>query len=141
VYVSWGRNNRSALVRVPVTKAGKSSSTRVEYRAPDPACNPYLAFSVLLAAGLKGIEEGYDLPAEADVNVWEMTDEERAAEGIESLPSSLHDALEAMERSELVAETLGEHIFEWFLRNKRAEWAAYKAQVTPFELTRYLPSW
>jgi glutamine synthetase len=141
VYVSWGRNNRSALLRVPVTKAGKASSTRIEYRAPDPACNPYLAFSVLLAAGLKGIEEGYDLPAETDVNVWEMTDEERAAEGIELLPSSLHDALDVMERSELVAEALGEHIFEWFLRNKRAEWSAYKAQVTPFELARYLPSW
>ncbi|MCC5954313.1 MAG: type I glutamate--ammonia ligase [Acidimicrobiia bacterium] len=139
-YVTWARNNRSALVRIPVTKAGKQSSTRIEFRSPDPACNPYLAFSVLLAAGLKGIEEGYELPPEAAANVFELTPEERAAEQIGSLPQSLSDALDAMERSELVAETLGEHIFEWFLRNKRAEWLAYKSQVTPFELSRYLPN-
>ncbi|MDZ7676752.1 MAG: glutamine synthetase [Acidimicrobiales bacterium] len=141
VHVSWGRNNRSALVRVPVTKPGKSTSTRLEYRASDPACNPYLAFSVLLAAGLKGIEQGYELPPEAETNVWEMTPAQRAAEGIEPLPASLGDALAEMENSELVAETLGEHIFEWFLRNKRAEWDLYRAQVTPFEVARYLTSW
>ena len=135
----WARNNRSALVRVPVTKRGKESSTRIEYRSPDPACNPYLAYSVMLAAGLKGIEEGYELPPEATANIFELTPEERAAEGIEPLPQSLAEALDAMEGSELVAEALGEHIFEWFLRNKRAEWADYKAQVTPFELDRYLP--
>ena len=141
VYSSWGRNNRSALVRVPIAKAGKESSTRVEYRSPDPACNPYLAFSVILAAGLKGIEEGYELMPEVATNVFEMTDQERAAEGITQLPQSLAEALDQMEKSELVAEALGEHIFEWFLRNKRSEWADYKAQVTPFELARYLPSW
>ncbi len=141
VHVSWGRNNRSALVRVPVTKPGKSTSTRLEYRAPDPACNPYLAFSVLLAAGLKGIDENYDLPSEAEANVWEMSDAQRAAAGIEPLPASLAEAIDTMERSELVAEALGDHIFEWFLRNKRAEWDAYRAQVTPFEVARYLPSW
>ncbi len=141
VHVSWARNNRSALVRVPVAKAGKESSTRIEYRAPDPACNPYLAFSVMLAAGLKGLEEGYELGPEAAANVFELTDEERAAEGITGLPQSLAEALDEMEKSELVAEALGEHIFEWFLRNKRSEWADYKAQVTPFELARYLPSW
>ena len=141
VHVSWARNNRSALVRVPLAKAGKESSTRIEYRAPDPACNPYLAFSVMLAAGLKGLEEGYELGPEAAANVFELTDEERAAEGITGLPQSLAEALDEMERSELVAEALGEHIFEWFLRNKRSEWADYKAQVTPFELARYLPSW
>jgi glutamine synthetase len=135
--VSWARNNRSALVRVPIAK-NKQSSTRIEYRAPDPACNPYLAFSVMLAAGLKGIEEGYELPSEAPGNVFELTAEERAAEGLEQLPQSLSDALTAMERSELVAEALGEHIFEWFLRNKRKEWLAYKSTVTPFELDRYL---
>jgi glutamine synthetase len=140
VYVTWARNNRSALVRIPVTKRGKQSSTRVEYRSPDPACNPYLAFSVMLAAGLRGIEEGYDLPPEASANVFRMTDEERAAEGIRPLPQSLSDALDVMEGSELVAEALGEHIFEWFLRNKRAEWLDYKSQVTPFELDRYLPN-
>ena len=140
-HVTWARNNRSALVRVPVTKAGKESSIRIEYRSPDPACNPYLAFSVMLAAGLKGIEEGYELPPEATANVFELTDAERAAEGMVELPQSLADALDVMEGSELVAEALGEHIFEWFLRNKRKEWADYKAQVTPFELDRYLPNW
>jgi len=141
VHVSWGRNNRSALVRVPVTKPGKSSSTRLEYRAPDPACNPYLAFSVLLAAGLRGIDEGYELPPEAEANVWTMSPAERAAVGIEPLPASLSEAIDEMERSEVVRQALGEHIFEWFLRNKRAEWDLYRAQVTPFELRRYLGSW
>ena len=136
-YVSWARNNRSALVRVPVAK-GKAQSTRIEYRAPDPACNPYLAFSVILAAGLRGIEEGYELPSEAATNLFELTEEERAAERLAALPQSLSEALREMERSELVAETLGEHIFEWFLRNKRREWGEYKSQVTPFELDRYL---
>jgi glutamine synthetase len=141
VHVTWARNNRSALVRVPVTKTGKESSTRIEYRSPDPACNPYLAFSVMLAAGLKGIEQKYDLMPEITGNVFTMTEEERAAEGIEVLPQSLAEAIHVMERSELVAETLGEHIFGWFLRNKQSEWADYKAQVTPFELSRYLPNW
>jgi glutamine synthetase len=135
--VSWARNNRSALVRVPIAKS-KVQSTRIEYRAPDPACNPYLAFAVILAAGLKGIEEGYELPPEAATNIFELTDEERAAERLEPLPQSLDDALTVMEQSELVAEALGEHIFEWFLRNKRREWAGYKSQVTPFEIDRYL---
>jgi glutamine synthetase len=140
-FVTWGRNNRSALVRVPPAKPGKSASTRIEYRSPDPACNPYLAFSVILAAGLKGLEEGYDLPEESSTNVFDLSPEERAAEGIHALPQSLADALDAMEASELVASTLGEHIFTWFLRNKRAEWSDYKAEVTPFELHRYLPAW
>ena len=140
-HVSWARNNRSALVRVPVTKANKSSSVRAEFRSPDPACNPYLAFSLMLAAGLKGVEEGYDLPPEATANVFALTPAERAAEGMEELPQSLAEALDVMESSELAVEALGEHIFEWFLRNKRREWAEYKAQVTPFELTRYLPNW
>ena len=137
VYISWARNNRSALIRVPVAKS-KAQSTRIEYRAPDPATNPYLAFSVMLAAGMKGIEEGYDLPTESSANIFELTDEERAAEGLEPLPQSLSDALATMEKSELVAEALGEHIFEWFLRNKRHEWRGYKTQVTPFEIDRYL---
>jgi glutamine synthetase len=137
VYVSWAQNNRSAMIRVPVVK-NKPGATRIEFRSPDPFCNPYLAFSVMLAAGLKGIEQGYELPAESAANIFELTDEERAAEGLEPLPQSLSDALHAMERSELVAEALGEHIFEWFLRNKRKEWVAYKKQVTPFELDRYL---
>ncbi len=139
-HISWARNNRSALVRVPITKHGKESSTRIEYRAPDPACNPYLAFSLLLASGMNGIEQGLQLPPEATRNVFELTPEERAAEGMRSLPQSLSDALDAMEHSELVAEALGEHIFEWFLRNKRSEWFDYKSQVTQFELDRYLPN-
>ena len=139
VYVAWARNNRSALVRVPGAKKGKESSTRIEFRSPDPACNPYLAFAVMLAAGLKGIEEGYELPPEAAANVFELTPEERAAEGIRLLPQSLSEALDVMERSELMAEALGEHIFEWFLRNKRSEWSEYKSQVTAWELQRYFP--
>jgi glutamine synthetase len=139
IHVSWARNNRSALVRVPVVKSNKLESTRVEYRAPDSACNPYLAFAVILAAGLKGIEKGYELPREAVTNLFTMTPEELAAEQIHTLPSSLNEAVTVMERSELVAETLGEHVFEWFIRNKRAEWAAYKTHVSQFELNRYLP--
>src|SRR3954466_2802909 len=138
VYVCWARNNRSALVRVPLPKRGKSDSTRIEFRAPDPACNPYLAFSVMLAAGLKGIEEGYPLPPEATDNIYALTDAERLAEGITAVPGSLRDALDAMERSEMVAEALGEHVFENFLVNKRREWTEYKAYVTPFEIDRSL---
>jgi glutamine synthetase len=138
VYKCWARNNRSALVRVPLPKKGKSDSTRIEFRAPDPACNPYLAFSVMLAAGLKGIEEGYDLPPEATDNIYALTDSERLAEGISSLPGSLRDALDSMERSELMAEALGEHVFENFLVNKRREWIDYKTYVTPFEIERSL---
>jgi len=140
VNVSWAYNNRSALVRVPIARRGKIESTRFEYRAPDPACNPYLAFSVILAAGLEGIENGYELGPEAAANLFTMTPEELASEGIRPLPSSLQEALVAMEGSELVAETLGEHVFEWFLRNKRAEWEAYTREVTPYELARYLPA-
>jgi Glutamine synthetase len=138
-YVCWGHNNRSALVRVPMYKPGKGNSTRIEYRALDSAANPYLAFAVLLAAGLKGVTEGYELPEGAEDDVWELTNAERKALGIEPLPSSLDRAVTIMERSELVAETLGEQIFDFFLRNKRQEWAGYRQQVTPYELRRYLP--
>jgi glutamine synthetase len=138
VYVAWARNNRSAIVNVPHAKRGKKESTRIEYRAPDPACNPYLAFAVILSAGLKGIEEGYDMPTETTDNLYNLSTEERLAEGIKTLPGSLSDSIHAMENSEMVAEALGEHVFEWFIRNKRAEWAAYKSQVSQFELDRYL---
>ncbi|HUQ39148.1 MAG TPA: glutamine synthetase family protein [Acidimicrobiales bacterium] len=140
VYVSWARNNRSALVRLPVTKKGRTESTRIEYRAPDGACNPYLAFAVVLAAGLAGIEEGYELPDEAASNLYEMTAAQRASAGIDALPGSLAEAIAAMEQSALVRECLGEHVFEWFIRNKRAEWDEYTTQVTRFELERYLPT-
>ncbi len=139
IHVSWARNNRSALVRVPVVKPGKRDSTRVEFRSPDSACNPYLAFAVILAAGLRGIEQGYELPPEADANLFDLEPDELAAKGILHLPGTLHEALVLMEGSELVATTLGDHVFEWFLRNKRAEWDLYRAHVTQFELDRYLP--
>ena len=140
VHVSWARNNRSGLIRVPIPKRGNPSATRIEYRSPDPACNPYLAFSVILAAGLKGVREGYTLAPEADANLFEMNNDVLEKLGITQLPQSLDAALRVMEESELVRETLGEHIFEWFLRNKRHEWREYKTQVTPYELTRYLKS-
>jgi glutamine synthetase len=139
VHVGWARNNRTALVRVPVVKEGSVESTRLEYRSPDSACNPYLTFAVILAAGLKGIEEGYELPREVDTNLFNLSDNELAARSIESLPASLSEAVDEMERSELLAETLGEHVFEWFIKNKREEWSAYKAEVTQFELDRYFP--
>ncbi|HUB69421.1 MAG TPA: glutamine synthetase family protein [Acidimicrobiales bacterium] len=138
VYLSWAQNNRSALVRVPPTKKGKRDSTRIEYRSPDPSTNPYLAWAVVLAAGLAGVKGHYQLPKEASANIYRMSAQERLAEGINALPASLAEALDVMEGSELVAGALGEHVFEWFLRNKRAEWAAYKAEVTPFEVRRYL---
>lgn len=133
-FANWGHNNRSALVRVPVYKPGKGQSARIEYRAIDSAANPYLAYSVLLAAGLKGIEENMELPAEAEENAWELTDTERKALGYKPLPSSLNNAITLMEESELVAETLGSKVFDYVLRNKRQEWADYRNQVTNFEL-------
>ncbi|MDA0566605.1 glutamine synthetase family protein [Streptomonospora sp. S1-112] len=139
-YVCWGHNNRSALVRVPMYKPAKSNSSRIEFRSVDTACNPYLAYAVILAAGLKGIEEGYELPPGAEDDVWALTDAERRALGIAPLPQSLDEAIRAMEGSELVAETLGEHVFDFFLRNKKAEWESYRRQVTPYELQRYLPT-
>jgi glutamine synthetase len=138
-YVCWGHNNRSALIRVPMYKPGKGNSTRIEYRAIDSAANPYLAFALMLAAGLKGIEDGLDLPDGAEDDVWSLTDAERRALGIKPLPTSLDNAIQIMEESELVAETLGEGVFDYFLRNKRAEWAEYRHQITAFELNRYLP--
>jgi glutamine synthetase len=135
--VTWGHLNRSALVRVPLY--GKANSARVEVRSLDSACNPYLAFAVLLAAGMKGIQEGYELPPGAEDDVWSLTDAERKAMGYDDLPHDLSSALRVMEKSELIAETLGEHVFDFFLKNKRAEWDEYRRQVTEFERRRYLP--
>ena len=137
-FVCWGHNNRSALIRVPLYKPDKGQSSRIEYRAIDSAANPYLAYTLLLAAGLKGIENEYELPAETEDNVWNLTDSERRAMGIEPLPQSLDHAIRKFEESELAAETLGEQVFSHMLANKRAEWAAYRTQVTPFELKRNL---
>jgi glutamine synthetase len=138
-YVCWGHNNRSAMIRVPMYKPLKGQSTRIELRTVDAACNPYLAFAVTLAAGMKGIEQGLDLPREAEDDVWSLTERERTSLGIEPLPKSLNEAIEIAERSELLAETLGEHVFDFFLRNKRAEWDEYRGQVSAFERDRMLP--
>ncbi len=140
VYISWAHVNRADLIRVPAYKPGFESSVRIEYRAPDPACNPYLAFSVMLAAGLKGIEEEYPVPPPVEGNVAMMTNEEREARGIKSLPTSLGQALGLAEESELLHDALGDHIFHSFIRNKRMEWEEYRATVTDYEISRYLPA-
>ena len=139
VYISWAQRNRSALVRVPMYKPEKANATRAEFRCPDPACNPYLAFAVMLAAGLKGIENNYELPAPVEEDIFEMNAEGRAKAGIESLPGSLGAAIECTESSELVREALGDHIFEKFIANTKIEWDQYRTQVTPWELEKYLP--
>ena len=140
-HVCWGHNNRSAMVRVPMYKPHKENSTRVEVRTLDPACNPYLAFALILAAGMRGVREGYELPAEAPDDLHLLSEDQRADLGIATLPKSLAQALEVMEGSSLVRSTLGPHIFEWFVRNKTSEWADYKAHVSQFELDRYLRAW
>jgi glutamine synthetase len=139
VYVSWAQINRSDLIRIPAYKPGYESSVRVEYRAPDPACNPYLAFSVMLAAGLKGIEEEYPVPPSVEGNVFAMSSEEREARGIKTLPGSLGEAITLAENSALLREALGEHIFTSFIRNKKIEWEQYRSTVTDYEISRYLP--
>jgi glutamine synthetase len=139
VYISWAMRNRSDLIRVPMYKPGKEEATRIEYRAPDPACNPYLAFAVMLAAGLEGIEKKYPLPDPVEENVYHMTEEERRKRGIESLPGSLIEAIEITEKSELVRNALGDHVFTNFIENKKIEWDNYRRQVTTYELETYLP--
>jgi len=138
-YICWGHNNRSAMVRVPMYKPNKGQSTRVELRTIDSACNPYLAFAVILGAGMKGIEEGYELPREAEDDVWSLNERERKSLGIEPLPKTLYEAIHIAENSELLAEVLGEHVYDFFLRNKRAEWEEYRVQVSAFERSRMLP--
>ncbi len=139
VYVCWARRNRSALVRVPMYKPGKEGATRIEYRSPDPACNPYLAFSAMLAAGLAGLDGEYELAPEASNNIYEMTEQEREVAGIRSLPEDLIEAIHLAEGSDVLREALGDHVLEFLLRNKREEWDSYKSHVTPYELERYLP--
>ncbi len=138
VYISWARKNRSTLVRVPEYKPGKEKSTRVELRCPDPACNPYLAFSVMLAAGLKGIEEKYELPDPVEENIFEMDEKKREEAGIDTLPNNLWEAVQYMKESELVRETLGDHIFNKFIENKKIEWDRYRTHVSKYELDTYL---
>ena len=139
VYISWARRNRSALIRVPMYKPGKEKATRIEYRCPDPACNPYLAFSVMLAAGLEGIENKYKLPEPMEKDIFRMSQEERKKEGINSLPGSLIEAIELAEESELVRKTLGEHTFKNFITGKKVEWDNYRTKIHPYELETYLP--
>lgn len=139
VYVAWARRNRSALVRVPMYKPGKEAATRCEYRAPDPACNPYLAIAVMLAAGLKGVENNYQLPDPVEEDIYHMPEAERNRRGIVALPGSLYEAVLEAEKSELVRETLGDHIFTKFIENKKIEWDQYRMHVSNFEIERYLP--
>jgi len=139
VYISWARHNRSTMIRVPMYKPGKELATRIEFRAPDPACNPYLAFAVMLAAGLEGIEKGYELPDPIEDDIYEMSEKERARRGIETLPGNLYEALLEVERSELVREALGEHTFNKFIENKKIEWDRYRTHVSRYEIEQYLP--
>ena len=139
VYISWASVNRSDLIRVPAYKEGREDSVRIEYRAPDPACNPYLAFAVMLAAGLDGAERNLPAPDPVQENVFNMTDEERNRRGIDTLPGSLREAILLTENSDLVRRTLGDHVFNSFIQNKKIEWSQYQAQVTNYELKRYLP--
>lgn len=139
VYISWGRRNRSSLIRVPMYRVGKEKATRIELRSADPACNPYLAFACMLAAGLDGIEKGYKLPDAIEENIFQMDEPERKKRGIGSLPSSLIEACELMSASTLMKDTLGPHIFDTLLENKKMEWDRYRMQVTDYELGAYLP--
>ena len=139
VYLSWARRNRSDLIRVPEYRPGRENATRVEYRSPDPACNPYLAFSVMLAAGLQGIEDKLEAPAPTEGNVYEMSAKEREDRGIGTLPASLLEAVNLTEKSELVKKALGEHVFAAFIQNKKIEWDQYRIQITEYELNKYLP--
>ncbi len=138
VYITWARRNRSDLIRIPEYKPGKEVATRIEYRAPDGACNPYLAFAAMLAAGLAGIEHEYPIPESTEENKFEMSEEELAAKGIEMLPGALDEAIRETEKSDLMRECLGDHVFESLIKNKKIEWAEYRAHVSDFELDRYL---
>jgi len=138
VYISWARRNRSTMVRVPLYQVGKEHSTRFEFRAPDPSANPYLAFAVMLGAGLKGLAEKYELPAPIEDNIFHMTPEEKESRGIRELPANLYAALGNVRESSLVREVFGEHLFDSFIRNKEIEWDGYRIHVSRYELDRYL---
>ncbi|MEF9425847.1 MAG: glutamine synthetase family protein [Candidatus Mariimomonas ferrooxydans] len=139
VYLSWARRNRSALVRVPLYKPGKEQATRIELRSPDPSCNPYLAFSVMLAAGLEGIEKGYKLPEPIEKDIFSLSEDEKNKMGIKSLPGSLAKAIEITEGSQVVRKALGDHIFNNFITSKKVEWDEYRTRIHPYEIKRYLP--
>jgi len=139
VYISWGQRNRTALIRVPLYRPGNEKATRAELRCPDPACNPYLAFAVMLAAGLEGIEKRYKIPEPVEPNIYEMEMEERKKRGLQSLPGNLFESIEETKKSALVRKTLGEHIFTRFILNKEREWEEYRIQITSHEIKKYLP--
>ncbi len=139
VYLSWAQRNRADLIRVPGYKPGQENATRIEFRSPDPACNPYLAFSVMLAAGLEGIEKQYDFVEPIELNVYELNEQERKKMGIGTLPASLWEAIQLAEKSELVQKALGEHVFNALIEDKKFEWDKYRTQVTEYELKQYLP--
>ncbi|MDD1721061.1 MAG: glutamine synthetase family protein [Euryarchaeota archaeon] len=139
VYISWARRNRSALIRVPMYKPGNELATRAELRSPDPACNPYLAFAVMLACGLEGIEKSYELPDPVEKNIFKMTQQELDDHGIGSLPENLGLAVKETETSEIIRRALGHHVFDRFIELKKKEWDDYRLQVTQYELDRYLP--
>ena len=139
VYLSWAQRNRSDLIRIPMYKPGKEEATRIEYRSPDPACNPYLTFAVMLAAGLAGMEQKIEPAEPVAENVYKMGAEERERRGIKQLPGSLWEAIQLTEKSELVREALGDHVFNHFIENKKVEWDRYRIQVTSYEIEKYLP--
>ncbi len=139
VYISWGQKNRSALVRVPRHSPGKEQASRIELRSPDPVCNPYLAFAVMLAAGMKGVQEAYDLPDPIESDLFRMSEQERQALGVETLPGNLYEAIQVAESSSLLRQALGEHVFTKFLENKTLEWDRYRAQISDYEIRTYLP--
>lgn len=139
VYITWGQKNRSALVRVPRYRVGDERATRIELRSPDPVCNPYLAFSVMIAAGMDGIQQGLVPPPSTEQNIYEMLLETRNQHGIQTLPGSLLESILESEKSDLVRETLGEHVFNRFIANKKVEWDRYSTAVTDYEIREYFP--
>jgi glutamine synthetase len=139
VYICWGTRNRSALIRIPEYKPGKEKATRIELRSPDPACNPYLAFALMLAAGLKGIEEKIEPPFPVEKDIYRLSENERKKLNIDCLPGSLEEAIGEFEKSKLAKEVLGEHIFYSLIANKKEEWDKYRIHVSQYEIEKYLP--
>jgi glutamine synthetase len=139
VYISWGRRNRSSLVRIPMYRVGRENATRVELRSPDPACNPYLAFACMIAAGYEGIKKNMKLGNPVEENIFEMNEQELRKNKIDTLPNSLEDAIKEFENSELMRKVLGDHIFNQLIENKKIEWDRYRTTVTDFEVENYLP--
>jgi glutamine synthetase len=136
-YISWGQRNRSSMIRIPMYRYGKEKATRVELRSPDPACNPYLAFAAMLGAGLEGVKNGYELVKPTEDNIFHMSDKERKKRKIDSLPGTLESALRVFEKSKLMREVMGDHIFESLVANKQKEWDQYRIQVTDYEIDAY----